>query len=794
MLAALMVVASASGAELHWGAGGAGGSGTWNESDPVWWDGTNNVVWKSGDVAVFGGTPGTVTSSFPRPTPSVIVFNVAGYTLSGDWIIGSPSGLTVTTNADATISATLSGHSDGRKFTKNGPGVLTVTSTNFFDVVEINAGEYRFAGDASLPFSDLVLADAPGVLVTVGGWFGSVSIGSLSGGGPNGGVVQPNDQPGTLSLRLWGAGTFNGRLQDNGSGKLSVIWGGLETKTLTGVNTHSGETSVSSGTLALSGNGSALNSPVSAFSAGTIHLDNSAIPIPNRISDTLDVTLTGGTLALSGHGSMPVEEMAGTLKYGQAAKVAVTESGLASARLRFSGASRVGRGTLDVTGSHVRWEGASNEYGALVGPYVTARSTEWATVDGNGWIAALNSYATSLNAASMADDVKITGGGVSSLASAATRNSLNLQNSSDADAVVDLAGHALTLTSGGLLTSGTRSALITGGTLRSGSTELVVTNRNALSISSGIAELHPGTVLTKSGAGVLTLTGNNTYTGNTAILEGALVVTSDASLGLGAAIEFSGGTLVAGASFSSAKTLTGGSIAVDTAGHDITLSGRNLSLLSKQGAGTLSLSNPHAGLVFAEAGTLVLPNASSGRVYLQGGTLRAQGTLDYLELNASSRLDIGGPQAATLTTHEYRNFRLDSKLTLDFGIGATGGDLWVLRRMFGRFGSEAGTVLFDFEDLGGLQTGTRYSLIQMPPGSRDLSVFALAPNLVSEGWEATFSVSMNTLGVQFSQVPEPTGGALLFVGLGAWALRPRRGRPWSVSCTLRRERRRRAKP
>ncbi len=192
----------------------------------------------------------------------------------------------------------------------------------------------------------------------------------------------------------------------------------------------------------------------------------------------------------------------------------------------------------------------------VIGAYATV-GNEWATVGGDGRVDALAVYASNINSAATGDHVKIIGGGTTFVGLHATRATLNFQNSSGSTATLDIGpGQALTLGDGGVLTSGTDSVRIQNGTLNAAGTELVVINRNTMTIDSSIGETVAGTGLTKSGAGTLTLTGNDTYSGNTVIDQGSLVVSSDANLGTGSVIQFNGGKLVATQSFTSAKGLS----------------------------------------------------------------------------------------------------------------------------------------------------------------------------------------------------------------------------------------------
>src|SRR5436190_20418516 len=55
-------------AQLTWGMGGNGGSGTWNTTSANWWNGATNVPCTNGGAAILSGTGGTVTSTFHGPS------------------------------------------------------------------------------------------------------------------------------------------------------------------------------------------------------------------------------------------------------------------------------------------------------------------------------------------------------------------------------------------------------------------------------------------------------------------------------------------------------------------------------------------------------------------------------------------------------------------------------------------------------------------------------------------------------------------------------------------------------
>jgi fibronectin-binding autotransporter adhesin len=606
-IAGLLLSASAHAQTVTWGVNGVGGSGNWDTTTKNWFNGASNVAWPSGGNAIFAGAAGGTVHSFVfGPVVSSMTFNTPGYVVQNGWIESGASGLTVTTYADATISSTLSDSTIAGNFLiKNGPAALTVNGTNFFGSVQVNQGEFRIGGSSTLFYSDVVLGNTAGATVTLGQNSSSTEVKSLSGGGALGGIVQPDNQARTVTLYIGGSGVFGGKLQDNGGQlALSFITPGA-TETLTNANNYSGPTTIFAGTVALTGNGTAPNSAFTINGGSTLVLDNSSAVAANRISNSIAIALRGGEIQFSGNNSTPVEEVAGQLNIGGASKITVTQPTAAATQMSFAGLQRGGHAILHVVGPGVSFAGLTNGATGIVAPFVTA-GNEWATIGGDGRIAPWSAYATDINAGSTGDHVKLSANGTTSLAASTTRASLNLQNSDAlASQVLDLAGQSLKLTSGGILSSGAGGSTISHGSLSTTAQELVVTANNNLTISSSIVESSGATTLTKAGAGVLTLSGVNTYAGPTTIVEGTLAVASDASLGVASSLDLAGGTLRAAGDFSSPKSISSSGAVVgsiDTAGFNVTFSGANNGALNKIGPGTLTLTNPTTGQNYAYAG------------------------------------------------------------------------------------------------------------------------------------------------------------------------------------------------
>ncbi|HBK47232.1 MAG TPA: hypothetical protein DDZ67_12530 [Xanthomonadaceae bacterium] len=149
-----------------------------------------------------------------------------------------------------------------------------------------------------------------------------------------------------------------------------------------------------------------------------------------------------------------------------------------------------------------------------------------------------------------------------------------------------------------------------------------------------------GGALVKIGAGTLTLTGVNSYSGGTTVEEGALAVERDANLGSGG-LTLDGGTLRYLAGFSSARDVVlgaaGGSF--DTAGNEATLSGTisGVGALSKLGEGRLTLAgdNSYSGGTVVDGGILRLEHDNA----LGSGGLRVTGAGALVEYGDGVRVE-----------------------------------------------------------------------------------------------------------------------------------------------------------
>jgi autotransporter-associated beta strand protein len=160
--------------------------------------------------------------------------------------------------------------------------------------------------------------------------------------------------------------------------------------------------------------------------------------------------------------------------------------------------------------------------------------------------------------------------------------------------------------------------------------------------------------LQKVGSNVLTLTGNNTYSGGTVVVDGLLNFSSLSNLGSGNITLSGGGGLQWAAGNTtdiSARLNPFSNAAFDTNGNDVlfssALSGSNPngSFLTKKGSGTLTLTGvqSYATGTIIEGGTLRLAAnahlAASAFMVINGGTFDVNGNtqlIDYLSGNGGS--------------------------------------------------------------------------------------------------------------------------------------------------------------
>lgn len=406
------------------------------------------------------------------------------------------------------------------------------------------------------------------VTVTVNDYFldtidaGKLEIGN---GGTDGALVSDVVDNGTLSFNRSNALTHSNVISGTGA----VSQDGSGTTTLSGVNSYAGATNVNAGTL-IASNVDALGTTAggtSVASGATLELASGS---PTALTFAENLTLNGGTLSTSAGGSTIVT---GTVALGgdsQIAPSATTEMTIdgvvsGSGGFTFNGLSLVLGATNTYDGATII--GSGNLFVAADG--ALGSTTGGTTVNSGGALRIDDVVYTAAEAVTLNGGSLDSSGANSSFAGSvavaadSAINVINNQPFTISGAVTGSSALEVGADSGfggTLILTGTNTysgaATITRGTLQIGSggtsgdfTPSSVANSGTLTFnrSDAIAAsyvISGGGAINQDGGGTLTLSGANTYTGDTNVNAGGLNIagslTSDVIVANGATVSGSG--------------------------------------------------------------------------------------------------------------------------------------------------------------------------------------------------------------------------------------------------------------
>lgn len=484
-----LTLTSANGANGTW----TGGSGNW--TDPANWASSTVAQGIDRSATINGGTAVTVTMDTSRSIGSLALSGANHSIDSGAGTLGfvtstgTPT-ISVATGTAVTIAANIGGL-DG--LTKLGNGSLTLSGiNNCIGTTTVSAGSLSLAGSNSLPPSSPVNIAA--------------------------GTIVSNDAPSETSFNL-GALTLNGG-------------------TLAATATPAGNL----GNFHLKG-----DVTVGGSSMSTISADVRVIQNDNRIFNVADVDVGSGVdLLVSGklghyNGSswgFATKTGAGTMKL----------SGINEL-----GSMTVSAGRLILEDNAIGWTfpaGGLTNNSQLEFSVTSGSRSYTAGISGTGALFKTGAGNMTLSAAnSFTGDTKVSGGKIILGNASALQNSVYDTTDSTGATGLDVNGEAA-LTLGGVKGSVNLATAITG---YSG-----VTNLN-LNLQNGVSATYLGNItdgatamnLNKSGTGTQTLTGNNSYTGDTLIQGGTLAFTAGTSTignltNNAASLIFSGNSVVTG--------------------------------------------------------------------------------------------------------------------------------------------------------------------------------------------------------------------------------------------------------
>lgn len=556
------------------------------------------------------------------------------------------SGVTLSTLADASISATQTGLiSGGGGIAKSGTGTLTLLAANTY---------------------------TGGTTITAG----TLQLGN---GGTTGSIVGNVANNGTLVFNRSDLLPLGGVI--SGTGVVNQI--GTGTTVLTGANSYAGPTTVAAGALFIDGNQSAATGATSVASGATL---GGAGTIGGNVTVAGGATLSPGaigvlpgTLAINGNLSLSGGSL---LDYnlGQANVVGGPLNDLVAV-----GGDLILDGTLNVvttpggsfdTGIYrvISYSGSLTDNGLAIGTIPSPDYFVQTSVANQ--VNLVKTSGLTLNywdgAAGPKNNGIVNGGDGLWQTSAGNDNwtiaagTPNAPFSDGAFAIfTGLPGTAAVDNSLGAVTaSGMQFAvdgyLITGDTLTlvaapPASGISVIRVGDGTSAGSGYtatinAVLAGSSELVKVDLGTLVLNGANTYSGGTLIRGGTISISSDGNLGATAGgLSLDGGTLLTTADLASARvtTLAAGGGTIETAAatqfaHSGAISGPGS--LTKSGAGILTLlaDNSYSGGTTIAAGTLQLGNGGTAGAIV--GDVTNNGTLTF---NRSDTVTFAGAISGT---------------------------------------------------------------------------------------------------------------------------------------------------
>lgn len=286
----------------------AGVNYNWDTTTANW----SGASWTNGNDAIFGATGIGTVNLGAGITANSVTFSNTGYTISGGALTLTGAAAVTTNDGWAWIASAISG-SNG--LVVSGTGTLYLTAANTYTgATAIDAGTLYLNGSTATlgsGSSAVTLANVAGAQLETFWWNGtanvgtSFSIGSLSGGGANGGNVLLGAQAtltvGEDNTSTAYAGCISG-VPGWGSGGIAKT--GTGTLTLIGACIYTGTTTIAGGTLQIgdgtAGHDGSLASPSIVNNSNLVFNLSGTSAYQGAIAGSGTTTLKAGTLAVTG--------------------------------------------------------------------------------------------------------------------------------------------------------------------------------------------------------------------------------------------------------------------------------------------------------------------------------------------------------------------------------------------------------------------------------------------------------------------------------------------------------------
>lgn len=595
-----------------------------------------------------GGVTTNATLRFDRTGTLVVPNNIGG---TGSLYIDCPiSAGTIVLSGSNSFSGGVVVYSGALRITNSyalGDGTKTITLTNgtagnpqlrldgSSDPIELPVGiSFQTSNDSS---SGAIISEAGNNVIS-----GSISLNS--GGGSTGihvnsgtltldGNIAPITTNRSLNLYGAGSGTVNGIISNGTGANVMVSLNKSEagTWTLAGANAYSASTAVNAGKLVL-GHPSALGNGGLQFGnttggttvASGATLDLSGQPDINEIL-TLSGTGIGAAGALVNANATPA-----SIASGLVSAIATTAGGVHSAvpNVTLSGGGGSGAAataSLGVTAASFTIAGGTTVYSGAPTVTISGGGGNGATATAvlTGGTTGVVTGITLSNAGAgftSAPAIAFAGGTITTAGTAPTGTG-NANNFVVSGCAVSAPGSGYTTAPSVAFSSGS-------GTAATAHLSAVILGAATSLGGSGDIAINPGIsggfAVTKTGAGVLTLAGTNSYTGATTVAAGALLVQSPGSLSASSAVTVNSGGVLGGNGTinSTVNLLAGAALAPGGANAlgTLTLASGSASALTLNGNSLLfDISTVAGSDKIAIAGSLVLKGANTLALALAGG-------------------------------------------------------------------------------------------------------------------------------------------------------------------------------